>query len=634
MTAASDHHTIAAMRTRHPIALGFLVHGITVHAITVQGITVLLTPSLLHASPSMSPRVPFQDALVAESVRATAPISEVTLYQGRAMIARTEASPAREGLFEMRFEKLPATIDPSTLQATVTSDRGGAKLLDVRYEEKVTQSDTSNNPELREAIAALEAAKRVGELNAMKMAAINDRYALLNAIRTKTATESAKDFGSKSLDPEALAKQIGFIDSAQAQLIGDRVALDTQVRSSTDAFNALQAKVDALGGQSKIERTAVVTVGQSIAQSASITLRYLVGNAGWKPRYAVRADVDAGKLVIEYDADINQASGEDWTDVKLTLSTAQPTQKAAPDEVSPFFVDVFVPAPPMVTGGLVGSAGVDADMAMDRAPMERGRRAMRKDAVPGSPGGNGGAYGSAEPENKMLAERFDDAYAVQSGTVAAYPLPRAISIASNAQRSRKQRIATVEAKPSFVHVARPLVESAVYLKAVAANASAYQFLAGPATVFLGGDSVGSANLPDLAPGAEMTFWLGTDRRIEAKRVIVTKDTDEKGVFDKSDETKWNYRIDIASTSPIPVTIELVDRMPVSRNQLIKIEMKDASQPLATDAQYIADEKPQGILKWIVAVAARGEAGKPATKSIGWTVVASKPKNTQTTGLPD
>jgi len=259
---------------------------------------------------------------------------------------------------------------------------------------------------------------------------------------------------------------------------------------------------------------------------------------------------------------------------------------------------------------------------------------MRKDAVPGSPGGNGGAYGSAESENKMLAERFDDAYAVQSGTVAAYPLPRAISIASNAQRSRKQRIATVEAKPSFVHVARPLVESAVYLKAVAANASAYQFLAGPATVFLGGDSVGSANLPDLAPGAEMTFWLGTDRRIEAKRVIVTKDTDEKGVFDKSDETMWKYRIDIASTSPIPVTIELVDRMPVSRNQLIKIEMKDASQPLATDAQYIADEKPQGILKWIVAVAARGEAGKPATKSIGWTVVASKPKNTQTTGLPD
>ena len=77
MTVASDHHTIAAMRTRHPIALGFLVHGITVHAITV-----LLTPSLLHASPSMSPRVPFQDALVAESLRATAPISEVTLTKG------------------------------------------------------------------------------------------------------------------------------------------------------------------------------------------------------------------------------------------------------------------------------------------------------------------------------------------------------------------------------------------------------------------------------------------------------------------------------------------------------------------------------------------------------------------------
>jgi len=201
------------------------------------------------------------------------------------------------------------------------------------------------------------------------------------------------------------------------------------------------------------------------------------------------------------------------------------------------------------------------------------------------------------PMNTALGLRFADAYAVQSGTVVAYPLPRAITITSDAQRSRKQRIATVDAAPTFIHVARPLVESAVYLKATAANASAYQFLAGPATVFLGGDSVGTTNLPDLAPGAEMTFWLGTDRRIEAKRVIVKKQSSEKGVFDKSDETRWEYRVDLTSTNTQPVTVELADRMPVSRNEQIKIELKDLSQPLVTDAKFTADEKPQGILKW-------------------------------------
>ena len=608
---------------------------------------VLAAPISIASSATIPAAIAAQEAddLVAEVVAANAGVSEVTLYQGRAMVSRTAQSPAREGLFEIRFEQLPPALDPSSLQATVRSDRGGAKLLDVRFEETVTPTDVTNNPELRAALDKLELARRLMESLNMKLSAINDRYTLLNSIRQKTATESAKDFGSKDLDPEALAKQIAFLDAAQAQLIADRADLDNAIRANNDETKALTAKVNALGGQTKVERTAVVSVGQSIAQSAEVTLRYLVGNAGWQPRYAVRADADAGSLVIEYDADIRQATGEDWENVRLTLSTAQPTQKAAPNEVPPAFVDIFVPPPPE-------SAAVAKSMPGGRFARRPGAGAGG--VTGGLEGGTGGGFGDADaayganladmapgapaamdaPMNAALGLRFADAYAVQSGTVVAYPLPRAITITSDAQRSRKQRIATVDAAPTFIHVARPLVESAVYLKATAANASAYQFLAGPATVFLGGDSVGTTSLPDLAPGAEMTFWLGTDRRIEAKRVIVKKQSSEKGVFDKSDETRWEYRVDLTSTNTQPVTVELADRMPVSRNEQIKIELKDLSQPLVTDAKFTADEKPQGILKWLVQLPARTEAGKPAAGSVSWTVVASKPKDVQTTGIPE
>lgn len=600
---------------------------------------VLAAPTAIALSASFPTAVAAQDAdeLTAEVVTASAGVSEVTLYQGRAMVSRTAKSPAREGLFEIRFERLPPALDASSLQATVRSDRGGAKLLDVRFEETVTPTDVTNNPELRDALDRLEAARRLMESLNMKLSAINDRYTLLNSIRQKTATESAKDFGSKDLDPEALAKQIAFLDAAQAQLIADRADLDNAIRANNDETKALTAKVNALGGQTKVERTAVVSVGQSIAQSAEVTLRYLVGNAGWQPRYAVRADADAGSLVIEYDADIRQATGEDWENVRLTLSTAQPTQKAAPNDVPPAFVDIFVPPPPPDTGAVAksarrgtgrpgaGAGGVTGG-GFDDADASFG--AVVADMAPGAPAA------MEAPMNAALGLRFADAYAVQSGTVVAYPLPRAITITSDAQRSRKQRIATVDAAPTFIHVARPLVESAVYLKATAANASAYQFLAGPATVFLGGDSVGTTSLPDLAPGAEMTFWLGTDRRIEAKRVIVKKQTSEKGVFEKSDETRWEYRVDLTSTNTQPVTVELADRMPVSRNEQIKIELKDLSQPLVTDAKFTADEKPQGILKWLVQLPARTEAGKPAARSVSWTIVASKPKDARTTGMPE
>ncbi len=565
---------------------------------------------------------------VAESITVTAPIEEVTLYQGRAMISRIARSPAGEGLFELRFERLPLSLDPESLQATVRSARGGAKLLDVRFEESFTTSDVTNNPELRDAIAALEAARREGEALAMKMAAINDRYTLLNAIRQKTATESAKDFGSKDLDPEALARQIAFIDSTQAQLIADRIALDADTRANTDELNALTAKVKALGGQTKFERTAVVSVGQSIADAAEVTLRYLVEDAGWEPRYAVRADADAGSLVIEYDAEIHQSTGEDWNDVRLTLSTAQPTNRAAPNSIAPAFVDVFVPPP----------AAPAMEAMYDAAAAPRPDRAMRR-APGGEGGGSGGAVGftgggADMPVNAAYKAAFDDSRAVRSGTVVSYAIPRAISVASDAQRARRQRIATIDTKPSFTHVARPLVESAVYLRAIAANDSGYQFLAGPATVFLGGDSVGSTVLPNLAAGAEMTFWLGTDPRVEAKRVLVKKSTGETGVFSKSDETRWDFRVDLASTNPQPVSVELVDRVPVSRNEQIRIELKDLSQPLATDAKFTTDERPQGYLKWIVQLPGQAQAGKPSKASVSWSVIASKPKDVQTTPIPD
>ncbi len=582
-------------------------------------------------------------APLSEVVRTSAPIQGVTLYQGRALISRAATAPTREGLFEIRFENLPSSLESDSLQATIAAPQGGAKLLDVRYEEIVTPTNVSNNPHLREAITALDAAKRDSERMAMQMTLINDQYALFNSIAQKTATESAKDFGSKSLDPQALAAQVAFLAKARNDLIDARMQLDAQMRANTLTLAALQDKVSALGGQSTCERTAIVTVGKSSIAAAEVTLRYLVRDASWAPRYAIRADIEGNELTIEYDAQIRQATGEDWSSVMLTLSSAQPTQRAAPYEVTPVYLDVFV-APP--TGGMTmesGFAGVDKSdtAAYFRHAAEPASAGEKMLGITGKPGGYGDPAempASAPVENAAYKALYDDASATRSGTVVLFPIPRATSVPSDGTRTQKLRIATIVTKPAFTYVARPLVESAVYLKAVAANTSNYQLLAGDATVFLGGDSVGSTQLPDLAAGSEMTFWLGTDRRLDAKRVLVKKETVQQGVFSKTDLTRWDYRIDLTSTDDRAVSIEVVDRMPVSRNEQIKVDLhndlKAGGVALATDAKYLADEKPQGILKWVVELPAAHEAGKPATRSILWSVLVSTAKDVATTGAPD
>ncbi|MBM4111367.1 MAG: mucoidy inhibitor MuiA family protein [Phycisphaerae bacterium] len=580
---------------------------------------------------SLTASIAFAQEPKVETLTPTAPIGEVTLYQGRAMISRMAAAPEREGLFELRFTNLPAAIDADSVQATVSAPKGGAKLLDVRFEATRLPNDANSSPELKKAIEDLEAAQRAGQVLAMRAQRLKDQNDLLNAIAAKTATESAKDFGSKSLDPAALAAQVEWLGKARNDLIAERTALDIETLTNHRLAASLDAKVNALGGRTLIERTAIVTLGKSSAAPAEVTLRYLVGDATWTPKYAARADMEAKTLSLEYDAQILQNTGESWENIKLTLSTAQPTQRAQPNGVQPIVVDVFVPPP--ITGGFSVRAAPGAPTAMMDAPMEKDRGRT----------GEGGPFDSAGGDAELLAEfdknqafeaLFSDAVAVQSGTVANFPINRSVTIPSDAQKARTQRIATIDLTPTFVHVTQPVADPAVFIKATAANSSPYQLLAGPITVFLGGDSVGRTQLPDLSSGSEMTFWLGTDRRIESKRQLVRKGTAERGVFGKSDVTEWVYRIDLANTLASPLAIEVYDRMPVSRNEQVKVTLAAVTPALAGDAKYIADEKPQGILKWVVTVPAAPEAGKPGTLAIDWTVREEHAQGTLVTPIPD
>ena len=591
-------------------------------------------PTLLVPAPAFARQS--ADELPAPTVVvADAPVRAVTLYRGQAMVTRAAAAPAAKGVFELRFEGLPPSVDPESLQATVA---GGAKLLDVRFETTVTRSDAATNPVLREAIARLDAARRLAERQGMELAAIANRHAFLEAIRSKTATEAAKEIGTKDLDTKALAQQMEFLDAAQAALIADRVKLDDAVRATADEIRVLESQVQSLGGETKVERVAVVSIGKASAAPAEVALRYLAREAGWAPRYAVRADLERKSLTVEYDAEIRQATGEDWNGVALVLSTAEPTRRAAPREIASAFVDLLPPPPAAGEPGGARPKGGEGgrDRGTTGAP----------EMAPGAPGGDFESYSS---ELKVMADApaevdaalalgFADATAASAGSVVNYEIPRATSVASDASRTRRLRIASIDTQPSFMHVARPLVESSVFIRARAANSSSFQFLPGPATVFVGGDSVGLVTLPSVAPGGEMTFWLGVDPRVTARRMLVKKESLVEGAFDKSDVTRWDFRVDLASTASQPVEVELVDRIPVSRNKEIKVELdndlRKLGAPLSADAKYLADERPQGILKWVVALPAQEAAGKPSTRGIAWGVRVSRPKGMAITGLPE
>ncbi|NJL43260.1 MAG: DUF4139 domain-containing protein [Pseudanabaena sp. SU_2_4] len=57
-----------------------------------------------------------------------------------------------------------------------------------------------------------------------------------------------------------------------------------------------------------------------------LEVTYVVNNANWTPLYDVRVsqNKESSSVTLDYLAEVQQNTGEDWAGIKLTLSTAKP----------------------------------------------------------------------------------------------------------------------------------------------------------------------------------------------------------------------------------------------------------------------------------------------------------------------
>jgi uncharacterized protein (TIGR02231 family) len=550
---------------------------------------------------------------------ATATITAVTLYQGRAAVTRSATPSVAPGIWEVRFDDLPALVDRDSLQATVAAP---AKLLDVRYEESQSAEDLSKNPDgiaLRKEIETIE---RSIALATARVETIASSIKVLDSIATRLSEAASKGLGTDALDPAKLAAQIAALAEQRDTLAKESIGVQAEVKSMHERRAAAAARLAQLGGEVRTSRSGVITLAMAADTPTPVALQltYLVGGATWVPSYGIRAASDLSGLQVEYDAVIRQRTGERWENVALTLSTAQPARAAQPVELVPLYVDLSY-------DGFAERDGVVPSKAPPPPPTAKPMYSLADGAGSDTNGGMSGAMLDAE-----LAAR--EATVVQNATAATFTLPRTVTLVSDAQRDQKTRIDSISLKPTYTYVTRPAVDAAAYLRGTVRNESQYQLLAGQARVFLGGDSVGVTTIEDIAPGGEFELWFGADKRIDVERKLIARNTSTSGLLSKSDDIEWQYRVTLKNMIAAPTSIEVWDRMPVSRNEEITVTLREVSPALATDKKYETNERKQGLLKWSLTLPAKTEEKGPSSMTVSWTVRLSKPEKSPITPLPE
>lgn len=520
-----------------------------------------------------------------------ASIQDVTVYADRALITRHGVIELEAGEHELRINNLPQFIRDS-LRASGQGPQG-TRILNV----DITTAFYSQPPEaeLRTLQGELDALVQNKQLLEARQSALNDRRQWLRALGEQSR-DFAKGLAQGQMKPQDCADFFSFTASQALQDAEAAQSLELQLKQASLDIGAKKREIAQQQGGTQPDRlAALVTVELAEAGEFALDLSYLVMGASWYPHYDVRVQMsdekstnevsqngqvgqtnETGEVDLTYVAIVQQSTGERWEDVALALSTARPSLAAVLPELDPWYLNVYNPTPP-VRGPMLARAAVPVPQGISYGAAMSSEQTAKMPAV-----GTVMAASMADTipamEQPALPPPVSASLATttveQTGTALIFRAGRSVDIPSD-NSPHKTTIAHDNLPCTFDYVCAPVLEENVHLRATVVNTTDRVLLSGDASIFLGGEYVGTTKVKMTAPTERFKIFLGIDDGIKVKRELTDRSVDKGSMLQAGiRRTTYAYRITVHNYAKAMRNIVIRDHLPVSQHERIKVKVQN------------------------------------------------------------
>ncbi len=471
----------------------------------------------------------------AETINADSHIEKVTVYPDRALVYRVASQAIPAGEHELVFANLPADIDENSLQFNANATGAGVQILHVSSTPDVRQTNASSG--VNDVAAQIDALEQ-------QIARLEDQIKVDdNQISFIRNYQNGHSVQIRDVPPLSQDAFIGLMSFTGEHLVK---AMQTR-RGHLQEKEQLLARLQVLTqrkaqlAQSADSETRKVVVALRATEPSTINsaLSYVVAGAAWSPVYDARYDSTTGKLSLNYFGQISQDTSEDWSDVVITLSTAQPVTGVSLPHLEPWRVDVAAPPAP--------------------APMAR--RSARQSAM---------AAGAAPAMEMADAASYVSANTQTSATNTTFEVPGKQTIKTGGQQQRVPlTILTETAELSYELV--PSEAPAVFATVKMNNGKDFPLLAGNVNAFFDNEFIAASDMKTVFPKEQLELAMGVDQAISVKREPLQRFSESTGLTGSGARLTYEYKTIIRNNRKQPVQLILHDRFPVSGDEKIDIK---------------------------------------------------------------
>uniref|UniRef100_A0A7E4V1X4 Mucoidy inhibitor MuiA family protein n=1 Tax=Panagrellus redivivus TaxID=6233 RepID=A0A7E4V1X4_PANRE len=475
------------------------------------------------------------------------PIKSVTVYTDRAEVIRNFTVPIKGGFTEVRIENLAGSINSDSVRVDGT---GKASVHEVRFETKPVKPEDLDTPRVRELVAELKRIQKVvdearnlqnlyeGQIEALKKTSLTLGQNLVGA----------KDGNLVAFNDDSISSLNSFFNYQQQQTLDLKAKISTQTELADEKareVDRLQQEINNL--RSNFYENNIVTVQLENTDPEETTvdleLSYHVFNARWSASYDIRVKSvgENHTLKLVYYGNIQQQTGEDWTDVDIVLSTATPSLGNDLPTLGTTSVQFQAPPPPpqpeMVQ---YRAAAFGAPMMYDSAPQAiRSKRMV------------------VQQENTL-------------STTFVIPVKKTIP---SDHTEHKVTITTEELEALLSYHVVPKKNTDVFLTANVINNSNYPLIPGSAVVYVNNSMVAAINMKATFPGEKFQCSLGVDKSIKVTYKPTHKYQTQSGMMSKINSAGNEQRIVVKNTKLAEsILITVHEPIPKATDEKIKVRL--------------------------------------------------------------
>ncbi len=236
-------------------------------------------------------------------------IKQVKVFLHSAEITRTGSIYLLPGDTTLIMKQLSPYMDKKSIQVR---GEGDFKILAVnhQYDFLSVRQKHARTQLLSDSIKMLTAAL---QQVAVQLELLEQKIDFLNS--------NKKISPAKLGDVEKLQKVLRFYETELQTACESKMQAENRQKEFNKQLNKYQAELQQLVGKDEKPNSEIHLVLRVLkAGKATFKVSYLAGNAGWFPKYDIRARDVASPIEIDYKASLYQNTGEDWKNVRLIFS--------------------------------------------------------------------------------------------------------------------------------------------------------------------------------------------------------------------------------------------------------------------------------------------------------------------------